>query len=376
MSKLLGRRMEQLEARCLLSVASFSDHLAAGIPLSFQTDRMISGGLAAELLHPQFDLPPYDALPELFDADPSFAGEPAQGDPGYYAPPKEDTEKEVVPDGGGQIELGEFNNAGGVAASAATPAEVRGERESRAVLQMLASLKYPVQESLSKPSATAREFELTDPAPTVPRNTPRVESVRLDERTIDERTIDIAVSEVADEFGNAPVRVPAAGQSRLDLEVQMEPAAGRFQAFEVLTIDPATVRPEPRQTPADAEALPGRATLDQSSEPGVSFATLTPAPAAFHAAPVDAAAVTEATSPLVFLYSLVDEKFGLTWTRVIALVVFGLALQRIRSRAAGQVAATEPAGDEEPGQLQSPCHSGWFARYFKFASRIRAAASS
>ena len=321
MKSLIGRRVELLESRCLLSVASFSDHLIADVRESFVTERIAGGGLAAELQLPQSELPLFEVPPiqPPYIPDP----EPAHGDLDSFVPPDE-AEKESAPDGGGQIDLGGYGDSGGDSGSdsgGTTPAEVRGERESRAVLQMLASLKYPVQgDSTDKPAGTASEdFTVPDPA------APRTSSVRLDERTID-----IAVSELADEFADAPAQVRS-GESLLDVEVQMDRAAGRYQAFEVLTIDPAAAGPESRDARSEIPAFPAASSdeFSQNNEPVVSPTQANNA----RELPTNLATeatTTEGTSPLALLYTLVDEKFGTTWTRAISLVLFGLVVHLVR----------------------------------------------
>lgn len=323
MKSLIGRRVEQLESRCLLSVASFSDHLIADWRESFVTERIAGGGLTEELQLPQPELP----LLEVPPIQPPYIpdAEPARGDLDSFVPP-DDNEKESAPDGGGQIDLGGYGDSGGAAggdSGGTTPADVRGERESRAVLQMLAGLKYPVQDlAANKADASTSEVEFADPTSAATRTS----SVRLDERTID-----IAVSELADEFTDAPAQVRSAGESLLDVEVQMDRAAGRYQAFEVLTTDPAAARTESLDARSEFHTVPmsNSGEVSQHSE----SLKIPEQPSAATSLPTNLtteATTVEATSPLTILYTLVDEKFGTTWTRAISLVLFGLVVHLVR----------------------------------------------
>jgi hypothetical protein len=237
---------------------------------------------------------------------------------------------------------------------------------------MLANLKYPVGSATTKHSGSAREALFAD-AVAESLSSTRPSSVRLDERTVD-----IAVSELAAEFEPAPAPLRAARESVLDVDVQMDRAAGRFQAFEVLTIDQTTTRTPTREEMREAEAAPTAAANDfgwsnqesASDENAIAFHPLVQMQATAEQNPS-----AEGTSPLAYLYTLVDEQIGVTWNRAFALVVFGLIAYafRLQHQSRPQVS---PAGEGERAESPPPRHSGWLARYFKFASRIRAAASS
>lgn len=385
----LGRRVEQLESRCLLSLAAFANQLETDVRQAI-TFQQIGGGRAAELFSPQMDMALPQGLPRSQYGDaPNAGSRPAvpptddgagENMPGggldSFVPPSE-PDKGMEPDGGGQIELGDYGESvgsSGTDSGGTSPREVHEERESRSVLEMLAQLKYPVGNETA-----ASGGELAEPTPA---DGAAFESVRLDERTVD-----IAVSELADEF--APVRPQprSPGGALLDVDVQIDRSAGRFQAFEVLMINPdrqgAREAAVPEQNTTRAAANNDLGQADVSRDETEVEANDVALPAVQIHTTVERPAGTESASPLALLYSLVDEKLGSSWNRAFALVTFGLVAYIFRlqyrlrlhepvDEMIGSASSREPIlGREYPAR-----HSGWLPRYFWFASRRRAAASS
>lgn len=381
----IGRRMEQLESRCLLSLSAFGDQLETDVRQAV-TFQQIGGGRATELFSPRLDMAIPQGLPRVQRHDPPNAGAPQDAPPGYdragedlpgdgfdsggfdsFVPPN-DTDKEMPPDGGGQIELGDYGESGSDPGGA-TPRDAREERESRSVLEMLARLKYPVSTDTA-----ASGVELADPS------APGTDNAALDSVRLDERAVDIAVSELDDELVPAPAPSRAAGESVLNVEVRIDRSAGRYQAFEVLMINPPAGRQDAR------EAIREPITTPTATNNDLGFAaespTVTDAESSDLASPVQTTAAVgqpataSGTSPFALLYSLVDEKFSSSWNRAFALVTFGLVayIFRLQYRLRMQEPPEETIGSA--GRNAPVRHSGWFARNFWFASRRRAAASS
>jgi hypothetical protein len=382
----LGRRVEQLESRCLLSLAAFANQLEADVRQAV-TFQQIGGGRAAELFSPQMDMTIPQGLPRAQYGEAPNAGTPpaaprsdegaGENMPGggldSFVPPS-DPDKGMEPDGGGQIELGDYGESGGSSGTDPGGTTPREERESRSVLEMLARLKYPVGADTA-----ASDVELAEPSSA---DGAALESVRLDERTVD-----IAVSELADEF--APVRPQprSPGGALLDVDVQIDRSAGRYQVFEVLMINPdrqgAREAAVPEQNTTRAAANNDLGQADVSRDETEVEANDVALPAVHIHTTVDRPAGTESASPLALLYSLVDEKLGSSWNRAFALVTFGLVayIFRLQYRLSSHEPVDETIGSANSGApmlcREYPLrHSGWFARYFKFASRRRAAASS
>ena len=122
-NQLLGRRVEQLESRCLLSLAAFANHLEADVRQAV-TFQQLGGGRATELFSPQLDMTIPQGLPRAQRNDapseettpeappsPEGAGE-NMSDGGFdsFVPPN-NADKEMELDDGGQIELGELDSA-------------------------------------------------------------------------------------------------------------------------------------------------------------------------------------------------------------------------------------------------------------------------
>jgi hypothetical protein len=379
-SQTFGRRVEQLESRCLLASASLLHEFDAVI-LQAADPQSFTGGLATELFAPQLQfhsspqsrsgLSRGDEVPNREAPNGMVPGEERRGAeqgredaPGgidSFVPPL-DVPVET-PDEGGQIDVGGYGDSAG----GTSPSDVRDARESRAVLEMLARLKYSV-------AATADEVDLAEPVVT------RDVEGRTGSVLLDQRTIDIAVSELAEELDVSPLPQRSSGASLLDIDVPMDRSAGRFQVFEVLMIDPAAAHSAVREALYGPSSPSAAAAYDfdwidpaeAGSEPEID--SIAP-PLVQLQANVEPAKPQEGISPLAMITAFVDEKLSSTWNRALALLTFGLMsyLCRVqyRSRLPEVVEDEEASTEEKPAR-----HSGWFARYFKFASRIRAAASS
>lgn len=340
-------RVEFLESRCMLSFTVLTDG-DFGLTRHYGDSLVLSGITNSH--QPSLELPKFEIMPETADgglipipnepwqpevkpvapSDPATANLPRAVAPatppansGAMNPPPAHQEQnnstqpipDVVPEepSGGLVDLG--TETGLEDPGDSSPLNDPSPRELRSVMQLLAGLKYPVGGGES--SATIdRPLADFDPQGR------RLESVLSE---ADGGVVAIAVNEIVDELEAARTTLPSiAEESLLEIAVQMDRSAGRFQAFEVLTLEEPTlpvreIRPtviqHPQSDPA-AVNFEGVSEMEPTELPTQSSSRQTSSLQSSSNAPV----------------AVADGRSGSTWSLTIALVTFGFVLQLLRDR--------------------------------------------
>lgn len=241
--------------------------------------------------------------------------------PAAPTPPVPDATPEAPGESGGLVEVGpetEPENSTGVA-----PYDDPSPREVRSVLQMLAALKYPI-------SGGENVAEFDSKFDDAEQHVRRLETV-LTETVLTETdggAVAIAIQDIADEFAAAgPPHIDEA--SLLEISVQMDRSAGRFQAFEVLTseevpLPAAEVRPTSMPQPL---ANPAAVNFESTGEANLVETPLQTSSRQAGDSASDSASVSGGTAAVA-----ADEKSSSTWSLAVALVAFGFVLQLLRER--------------------------------------------
>ena len=309
-------RVEFLEARCMLSFAPLAGDFFA------PADVMDSGPstLIGDERQLELELPPAEIPPTKDDNDgglvPVLPTQPWEKEENGSQPADDiDPADGAEPaDPGGLIEdLDQPTDA--------KPFEEPSPRVVRSVFAMLAALKYSVaadDESLFDELARkAHDGQLRE----------------LDSPDAEGGAIEIAVSEIAAEQEFAePANRDVDDESLLEVAVEMDRSAGRFQAFEVLTTEdvPAATATE-FEMPARTQAQP--ATFDFGDAPQAAPPANQPRgnevgqSAALD--PVGDAISAASSAPTA---AVADEKSSSIWSLGFGLVTFGFVLQLLRSR--------------------------------------------
>jgi hypothetical protein len=245
-------RFEFLESRSMLSLLPIAGDF---LPVEdiVEVGRPIRGGDSVELHMPEVDFLPAPADDELWI--------PLPEGPAWPTAPYDPAPVEGVPDDGkldeagdnegGMVDLGDFGNpTSGTPFDA--PAPAADAREARAVLEMLSSLQYSLSENdgaiatsdddRSEPQAVNRPLE------NIHRDRDQFYDRLTEEGAV---TLIFADSELDE---STSIEAREAIESLHDVSVVIESAAGRFQAFEVLTVDETA--PPARVKPSDDGLLP------------------------------------------------------------------------------------------------------------------------
>ena len=185
-------------------------------------------------------------------------------------------------------------------------------------MQMLAALQYPI-------SGGDNVADLDSQFDDVEQHVRRLETVLTE---ADGGAVSIAINEIADEFAAAGPLPHIDEASLLEISVQMDRSAGRYQAFEVLTseeipLPAAELRPTyTPQPPASPTAVNFESTGETNAvEMPRQTSNRQPTDSATGAVAVGTAAVAAA-----------DEKSSSTWSLAVALVTCGFVLQLLRDR--------------------------------------------
>lgn len=339
--RLAQLRVESLESRSMLAFTVFATDTNYGSTLQLAGTSVITNSYnhQNELAVPQVDLTPKTEdgglipipsepwVPETKPTTPPANSNPPRNStppansipPTNSTPPVPDTVPEQPGESGGMIDLGPKTEPEGSTDPStyddATP------REMRSVMQLLAALKYPVEGSNST-GAVANKFS------DVEQHVRRLESVLTE---ADGGAVSIAVSEVADELDAARTQPHIDEASLLEISVQMDRSAGRFQAFEVLTLEqpalPAAATPPTSVPPPPAN--PAAVNFESGSDPNaLELPTQTSSRQPTGSMPGGDSVVADGTAAV----AAADEKSTSTWSLAIALVTFGFVLQLLRER--------------------------------------------
>jgi hypothetical protein len=256
--RVLRGRLECLESRCMLSLAPAPDEYSAAAelsPASELVDVIIIGSAGhlfpgtAELKFPDLPEVPFEPggyPPSVLPGGPVWGHEPPSQDQG---------------DAGGMIDVGGFDKDG--------PDTFGGGwslRETRAVLDLLASLSYrpnqPDLEDLSLPGElpALAEFQLPRPKGALAAGQV-IEGVPAEGGMVA-----IAAEELVAPRPSNQVSSNDRAPSLLEVSVQMDSASGRFQAFEVGAAEEPALPTRPPETEA-ADARSARRPASEEAEP-------------------------------------------------------------------------------------------------------------
>jgi hypothetical protein len=330
--RLAQLRVESLESRSMLAFTVFATDTNYGSTLQLAGTSVITNSYnhQNELAVPQVDLTPktedgglipIPSEPWVPETKPTPTPIPPANStpPGSSTPPVPDKVPEEPTDPGGMIDLGPKTDPE-VSTDPSTYDDAT-PREMRSVMQLLAALKYPVEGSNST-GAVANKFS------DVEQHVRRLESVLTE---ADGGAVSIAVSEVADELDAARTQPHIDEASLLEISVQMDRSAGRFQAFEVLTLEqpalPAAATPPTSAPPPPAN--PAAVNFESGGDPNAQeLPTQTSSRQPTGSVPGGDSVVVDGTAAV----ATADEKSSSTWSLAIALVTFGFVLQLLRER--------------------------------------------
>ncbi|WP_145087969.1 hypothetical protein [Anatilimnocola aggregata] len=285
-------------------------------------------GLDSQL--PEFELPPLLEQPNDSEKIP-LPDLPDWQEP--IPPPPEDNPSNDQSGDGGMVDLG--NGFENTPADEVVP-DVMSERESREVIEMLASLKY-----LSVNRDAVSSASLEDQVNETDKRDSRFESDELDKlnyfsRHSDGGSIEIAVDELVAEMEPARPAAVLSMDSLLEISVQMDNSSGRYQAFEVLTGEEVSLPsevPEAEQADAlfvptsltdDLGAIENDAATDTQEGDGsllANTAIVNGEPSSLETAPKLAAGLMAG-----------GERGNPTWSTAIALVTIGVVFQFLREQ--------------------------------------------
>lgn len=332
-------RVEFLESRCMLSATpigiTFSE---VGTKGTSSAGLIVNGDNSRELELPSFETIPRDSETRPQQEIPPTNEVPPPKEIPPYLPPIGDSGKPEVPsrnnplpdssppvdndtgeiDPGGEINIGSFDSTKNNSANT-SPADVAAQRETRAVLQMLSSLQYSVEERNSGDRLERRQQD------TAFQSLFRDLASQLNQPQNDADhnggEVAIAADEVAAEMQAARAWQPSPELLR-DVAVQLESTSGRYQAFEVSTFNETAV-PVARDINESLVPRVPTSSFDSSSN-GENL------PAA-----ADVDALTPEQLPTIGEASLsatppIDESRKLTWTTAVALITLGILLQVLR----------------------------------------------
>ena len=255
-------RLECLESRCMFAAAPLGgDYFAPAEVLEKSDIIHVGGDRAIDLGLPEFELPPLveepprgeHSIPDVSPI-PSLDEKPGSGEQQETLPPHPDENpSDDDSDSGGMIDLG--NNYGGSDETSPTDSPNDGptQRETRAVLEMLSALKYPLtrwenarSSLLDDLSALEHDQRLSNDA-----------ELSLHEAVTDGGAVPIAIEEIVAEIETERMAAQETAESLLDVSVQMDNTFGRFQAFEILTAEEAVPATESEANPTEENsALP------------------------------------------------------------------------------------------------------------------------
>jgi hypothetical protein len=327
-------RVECLESRCLLAFAFLENDFV----LSLQTgsSAVFSGNnfsrnqgelelqqmeLVPNKITPDRDeggLIPVPNIPWQPDPSPILSGNGSAN----LTPAVPDAVPDVVPEdpgkSGGFTELPdetELENS----VDPASPYDDPSPREVNAVMQMLAALQYPLGGSETSPAADDLLGDVDQ----------SLRSRDSESLPADGGSIAIAVSEIADELESARPLSHELEQSLLEISVQMDRSAGRFQAFEVLTLEqPALPSTEQPLREVQRTSQPAAVNVEESPNEAAELSTPLSQSSAHGSDASSTAAVGDSAQPL----ATETEKSGSTWSLAIAVVTFGFVLQLLHDR--------------------------------------------
>lgn len=358
-------RVEILESRAMLSTAFISadtlhfgrSEFNSGIILN----GMNGGGGTFGMPPSDFDnngkrpseSPPANSLPPVpRESLPPLTLPEAPKTQDPPPPPQEDDPSPPVDDGG-------FNDLGGPKGTGEadiSPPDVAAERETRAVLQMLSKLQYSLEtrgsDSLLDASPAEGDFagflhDLAD-----------VTAERDDDAEREGGAVAIAIQEVVAER-DADAEWNDTLEALHDISVEMDSTSGRYQAFEVSTLEEGSIPIAAHNASAvnaasESDVVDGAAATDTAESVSPAEET-SPEPAASAGVPLSLV-----TPPMA------DESSQVTWTSVVALVTLGIVLQFCREWKISRLRTHAAFAWQH--LVESP---GWFGRRSKMLKDLR-----
>lgn len=281
---------------------------------------------------PDIDLPEY--IPE---SDPWKTEPPAADSDEFFPGDSEGSE----PDGpsnpeGGMIDVGGYGPGDDTEPTDPSPYEDPGVdavlgREARDVFEMLSALKYPLAHSTN---ATASADAADDDFESVLAETAVLRRELADESHDEGGAVGIAVRDIADELEAESEATSSHEGSLLEISVQMDNTAGRYQAFEVLTLESALVPSTTNNTSRNADSIPCDAP-EPSEESSSSSSNVVPRASGDRQRVLGGPSAVESTGTTDDSLSLIlpaEDSTKTLWTSAVALMTGGLVVHLLRER--------------------------------------------
>jgi hypothetical protein len=329
----LQLRVESLESRSMLASVLISFDSDYGFTLQAGGSSVTNGfNYQRELELPQTELAPnwgdggqipIPNEPWIPESKPITPTAPPVTPPANSTPPASSTPvPDVVPeepgDTGGLVDLGSETEP--TDPSDGSPFDDPSPRESRSVMQMLAALQYPI-------SGGDNVADLDSQFDDAEQHVRRLETVLTE---ADGGAVAIAIQDIADEFAAAGPAPNIDEASLLEISVQMDRSAGRYQAFEVLTSEEVPL-PAAEVGPTYTPQPPANPAAVNFESTGETNAVEMPRPTS-NRHPTDSATGAEAVAAGTAAVAAADEKSSSTWSLAVALVTCGFVLQLLRDR--------------------------------------------
>ncbi|WP_425614037.1 hypothetical protein NA78x_003889 [Anatilimnocola sp. NA78] len=338
-TRYIGTRLEQLESRSMLSLAPITgDFLVLEQEPKFTDSIVVNRELNSKLQPPEVDLPPFISPPAgdsatmpFPDILPEIPPTEIPGEKQEYIPesplPEDRSQDDSEP--GGLVDLeNTFEGSGD-----SSPADVTTDRETRAVLEMLSALKYPLT-GLDR-AGTPLLDNLTSDAQTEKQSSENAD-LKFHEANSEGGAVAIAVREVVAEMEAAKRTVLSSAESLLEVPVQMDNSSGRFQAFEVMTAEDTTstaTSSEVNQDDADSSLQPFSDDFGFFDEDGGDAAMQGEGDESVAGLPVSAEQLTSLEGSFPLSAWIAGRDYTNTaWSVAIALAALGLTHQMLRQR--------------------------------------------